>query len=414
MAITTHETTTGTAPQLRISSLGRPMLILGIVLIAITGIKLFGADNHEMYASYMFGVMFWMSLTLGLFGMSILHHCVRGRWSVPFVRLMEAGGGPAALLTMAVLFLPFVLNPGVLYDWADPVKRAADHVMNHRSAYMNPMGFTIRYVAFFAIWIAYSWFMRRSVLRQEAGGGFKLEISRTAWGAAGIVMFFLTVTFALTDWLMSMDNHWFSTMYGTWFIIMSCGAGLAFCLMIFNANSDKEPYRSVISPTLTRDQGNMQFTLTMLWGYTSLSQFLIIWNGNIPETTSYYKNRSSDMFPPGMASNHWGILGMALMIGRFFIPFFALLSPRIKKYPENLRLVGGWILVMHFIEIYLLVQPSIPGRAIQGPFAAHFVWDLLAWAGVGAIWIAVFALQTAKAPLVPTYDHRLEAMKHAH
>jgi hypothetical protein len=389
------------------------MLVLGVLVTGFT-LAMLISGNRELYGSYLFGVMFWLSLTLGLFGMSILHHAVRGTWSVPLVRLMDAGGGWASLLLMAVLFLPFVLNPAPLYEWADAAKRTTDHVLANRAAYMNPTGFAVRYVIFFAIWICYALWMQRSVFRQEAGEGFKLELGRTSWGAAGMVMFFITVTFALTDWVMSMDSHWYSTMYGAWFIVMSCGAGLAFSMMVFNANSDREPYRSVISPKLTRDMGNMLFTLTMLWGYTSLSQFLIIWNGNIPETTSYYKTRSSEMHPPGMESNHWGILGLVLMLGRFFVPFFALISPRIKKYPENLRMVGGWILVMHIVEVYLLVQPSIPGRAIQGPAAGHLLWDAIAFIGVGALWLSVFAFQAAKVPLIPTYDTRLEALKHAH
>jgi hypothetical protein len=203
-------------------------------------------------------------------------------------------------------------------------------------------------------------------------------------------------------------------MYGTWFIICSCGAALAFCIMIFNSNANKLPYRNVASPLLGKDMGNMQFVFTMLWGYTSLSQFLILWNGNIPETASYYKERSSQMFPPGMEANHWGIIGLALIVGRFFFPFFSLLTPRVKRIPENLKFIGGWIFVMQIFEVYLFVQPSIPGRAIQGPLASHLGPDFLAWAAIGAIWLSVFAFQTSKAPLIPTYDDRLEALKNAH
>lgn len=413
MATHTHEITTEDAPKLDLTRFGRPMAVLGVVVLAIT-VGLGMADMKNLMGSYMFGVIFWLSITLGMFGMSILHNTVRGTWSVSIVRLMEAGGGPVALAVMAVLFLPFVVNPGPLYEWADAAKRATDPVLHHRAGYLNPGAFAFKYVLFFALWIAFAWGMKNSVRRQEQNGDFKLEMGRSTWGAVGMVMFFITVTFAVTDWLMSMDSHWYSTMYGVWFIVMSCGAALAYCLVIFNTYADKAPYRNVISETLTRDLGNMQFTLTMLWGYTSISQFLIIWNGNIPETTSYYKNRSSEMHPAGMEGNHWGILGMALIFGRFFIPFFSLLAPRMKRFPQNLRLVGGWIFVMHIIEIYLLVQPSIPGRAAMGPLAPHLLLDILAFIGVGGIWLAVFAMQTAKAPLIPTYDHRLEAMKHAH
>lgn len=414
MATHTHDTTES-KPALNISKLARPMLVLGIVLLGIYGALLATQGTQVVYGSYLFGLMFWMSLTLGMFGMSLLHNTVRGTWTVSLVRLMEAGGSPASLLIMGALFLPFVFNPGVIYEWADAAKRSADPIMAHRANWMNPEFFAIRFFLYFAIWAGLSAFLRKSVFRQEKGEGFKLEMGRSSWGAVGMVVYFITVTFALTDWLMSLDTHWYSTMYGAWFIIMSCGAALAFCILIFSTNTDRAPYRSVASAALGKDQGNMMFTLTMLWGYTSLSQFLIIWNGNLPETTSYYKNRSSEMFPPGMESNHWGVLGLVLMVGRFFAPFFALLGPRTKKYSENLRIVGGWILVMHVVEIYLLVQPSLPGRAAMGPWApSHLGYDILAFLGVGAIWLSIFAFQTAKAPLLPTYDHRLEAMKHAH
>jgi hypothetical protein len=203
-------------------------------------------------------------------------------------------------------------------------------------------------------------------------------------------------------------------MFGAWYIVCSCGAGLAFSLLVFNANSDKEPYRSVLSPELGRDQGNMQFVLTMLWGYTSLSQFIILWNGNIPETTSYYKERSSAMFPPGMEANSWGAVGLALMIGRFFVPFFTLITPRIKRFPQNLRLIAGWIFCMHIIEIYMFVTPSIPGRGPLGPIAGHLGYDAIAFLAIGAIWLTVFGFQMGTTSLIPTYDNRLEELKHAH
>ena len=414
MSITSHDLSNETGARLDISRLGRPLLVLGVILMAVSGFLLFSQGGAEIYGSYLFGFIFWMSLTLGMFGLSLLHHTVRGTWSVPLIRLMEAGGGWISLLVMGVLFVPILLNLPTLYEWARPELVAHDAVLKHRAGFMNPGMFTLRFAIYFAIWIWYAWFMRNSVLRQEKSHDLKLEMGRSSWGAPGMVIFFISVTFALTDWVMSLDSHWYSTMFGTWFIICGCGAALALCLLVFNSNSDKAPYRNVVSPLLGKDMGNMQFVFTMLWGYTSLSQFLIIWNGNIPESTSYYKNRSSEMFPAGMAANHWGIIGLALIIGRFFIPFFALISPRVKKYPQNLRLVAGWILFMQVLEVYLFIQPSIPGRAAMGPLASHLGYDALFFCAIGAIWFSLFAFQTAKAPLIPTYDHRLEALKNAH
>lgn len=415
MAISTHDFPTETVGELNIKRLAQPMGLLGVILGAVALFMLFSQNNPVLYGSYLFGWVFWLSITLGTFGLSILHHTVRGTWSVPLSRLFEAGGGWVNLLVMAILFIPILTHLPILYAWADPAKLAGDHVMMHRAAYMNPMAFLSRFVGYFLLWCSFAWFMRNSVLRQEKTGDFKLEEGRSSWGAAGMVGFFLTVTFALTDWVMSLDTHWSSTMYGTWFIICSCGGALAFTILIFNSNYDKAPYRNVISPNLGKDMGNMQFVFTMLWGYTSLSQFLILWNGNIPETTSYYKNRSSEMFPPGMAANNWGAIGLALIVGRFFFPFFSLLTPRVKRIPQNLRFIGGWIFVMQIFEVYLFVQPSIPGRGPLGPIApSHLGYDALFFVAIGAIWLAVFAYQTSVAPLIPTYDHRLEGLKDAH
>jgi hypothetical protein len=385
--------------------------ILGVILTAI----FFVANPHEMVGSYLYGLMFWVSITLGMFGLSVLHHTVRGSWSVSILRLLEAGGGPLMLTAMGVLFVPVVIKMADLYEWAQPGVVENDRILKGKAALLNPTVFVIMTVVFFAIWIAFAAKMRQSTLRQDENRDFKLEAGRSSWGAAGMVMYFITVSFAMFLWLMSLNPHWYSTMYGVWIIVGSAGAALALSNVIVCINARKYPYNTIVAPALTKDLGNMQFTTVMLWGYTSISQFLIIWNGNIPETTSYFKDRSSEMHPPGMETNHWGWVGLILILGRFFLPFFALLAPRTKKYPNLLQRVCGFIFVMHIVDMYLIVQPSLHGRAVLGPIASHLLYDVLAWITVGAIWLAIFATQTRKAALLPKYDSRLqEALHHAH
>jgi hypothetical protein len=405
--------------------LGKLAPAAGAVAIvgAIVTTFLLVTNSHEMFGSYLYGLMFWVSVTLGMFGLSVLHHTVRGSWSVAILRLLEAGGGARMLTVMGLLFLPLiygVFSPDiasshVLYEWADTALVQGDKILRGKAPLLNPVTYTVLTAIFFAIWIAFAAKMRQSTLRQEQNGDFKLEEGRSSWGAAGMVMYFLTVSFALFLWLMSLNPHWYSTMYGVWMIVASAGAALALCNVIVCINARKFPYNTIVAPSLTKDLGNMQFVTVMLWGYTSISQFLIIWNGNIPETTSYFKDRTSEMHPPGMEANHWGWVGLILIVGRFFVPFFSLLAPRTKKYPGLLQRVCGWIFVMHIIDMYLIVQPSLHGRAIQGPIAGHLLYDVLAWVTVGAIWLAIFASQTRKAALLPKYDNRLqEALHHAH
>jgi len=185
-------------------------------------------------------------------------------------------------------------------------------------------------------------------------------------------------------------------------------------LLCINANN--QPFDGIITKKLTRDIGNMMFAFTMLWGYTTVSQFLIIWNGNLPEFTSYFSRRSSAIHPPGMEANHWGALGLLLILGKFFIPFFVLLAPRVKAKPERLMKITGFIFVIHFFDIMMLIIPSLSDRVKQGPINPMAnLTDLVAWLAVGSIWIAMFSMKTKKATLLPGYDHRLqEAKAHVH
>jgi hypothetical protein len=397
-----------------LSRLAMPAGFLAIIGGLGTGALL--VTNPAMMAgSYLYGLMFWVSVTLGMFGLATLHHTVRGSWSVPLLRLFEAGGGPVALGAMLVLFVPVVLTMHHLYEWTHTEVVQNDPILRGKAILLNPTVFIGMTVVFFGIWIAFAARMRASTLKQDQNRDFKLEMVRSSLGAVGMVMYFVTVSFAFFMWLMSLNPHWYSTMYGVWLIVGAAGAALAFVNVIVCTNATKFPYNTIVAPNLTKDLGNMQFVTTMLWGYTSISQFLIIWNGNIPETTTYFIDRSSNMHPPGMEANHWGWVGLILILGRFFVPFFALIAPRTKKYPGLLQRICGWVFVMHIIDMYLIVQPSIPGRAIQGPIASHLPFDLLAFVTVGAVWFLVFASQIKKATLLPKYDNRLqEALHHAH
>jgi hypothetical protein len=418
MSETYHTTETSDNRELNIGKLGPAMGLLGIVLLLVTlGMMFLGGHDlsHQMYGSYMFGFMFWLSVTIGMFGLTLLHHTVRGSWTLSILRILEAGSSWVMFVVLGALFLPVLFNLSVLYEWADPKIWPNDHVILHKRPYLNEGGFITRFVIYILLWSSLAWGMRNSALRQEKSKDFKLEAGRSSWGAVGIVAFMLSVTFAFTDLGMSLEPHWYSTMYGVWQIVAGAGAALAFAILILCTNARRAPFNSIVHPNLTKDLGNMQFAFTMLWGYTTVSQFLIIWMGNLPETTQYFAKRSSLMHPPGMEANHWGALGLLLIIGRFIVPFFILLTPRTKKTPENLKKIVGWIFTMHFFEIYLLIIPAIHGRAPMGPINSYLWSDILAFVTIGAIWLAVFGLQTRKAPLIVGYDNRLqEAKAHAH
>jgi hypothetical protein len=138
----------------------------------------------------------------------------------------------------------------------------------------------------------------------------------------------------------------------------------------------------------------------MLWGYTNLGQYLIIWHGNLPETTTYLINRSL---------GGWSILSAFLVVGQFFIPFFALLSPRVKANPRMLATVAAWILFMRMVDHFHVIEPFF-----RRNMSVNII-DVFAIIGVGGVWAAVFSYNVKRVPLLPTYDPRLlEVPEHAH
>lgn len=388
-----------------------------ITLISVLGVFGVLGNGEAWMSSYLFALIFWTGITFGMLGLTMLHHSVRASWSVSILRLLEAGGGVAVLATMLILFMPLVVQNFTghsIYEWTKLDLVKSDAVLLKKSQYLNAPWWTFRLFFFFGIWLVMAAIARRSTLKQDQTKNFKLEAWRSSFGAAMLPIFVLSVTFAMTDWGMSLDAHWYSTMYGPWTLIGAALGALALTVVILTTNNDRAPYNNVISPSLTKDLGNMLFVFTMLWGYFSLSQFLIIWNGNLPETTSYFKRRSSN-FDMAMGNNNWAVLGLITVLGQFFVPFFTLLSPRSKRFSVNLRKIAGWIFVIHIADVYLLVMPSVGARIKGGPISGWLGVDLLAFLGMGLLWLGVFAAQTKKAPLLPEYDNRLqEALANAH
>ncbi len=357
------------------------------------------ATQKEMANAYLLGLVFWTCITVGCFGMTVLHHVVKGSWALPLLRIFEAGGSWVSLALMAFLFLPIAIKPDWFFSWARP--EAVDiHAVQWKIKYLNPTFFNVRLVFYFLVWARFAWGFRQSTLKQDETLDIKLENNRSNWAAPGLLIFFITTTFAFTDWAMSLDPKWYSTMWGLMFAI-TCGSGaLALAVYMFATNAHKEPYRSIITKNLTKDMGNMMFVMTMLWGYVNISQLIIIWNGNIPETAVYYAQRSH---------MGWNFVGLALIFGVFFIPFFSLITPRVKRTPERLARIAGWIFVVTLIDVYFKLLPFVR------PSAMPNVFDVIALASVGAVWAMAFGSQIKIGRLVPRYDNRLEeAVKNAH
>ena len=252
----------------------------------------------------------------------------------------------------------------------------------------------------FALWMFAANYLRRSSRAQDDSKDPALAQKRTNFAAPGIVFFVLSVTLFVTDLIMSMSPHWYSTMFRPIFVVGPVLANLALYTLILCRNADYKPLNKIITPDLTKDLGNWMFTFTLLWAYFNFSQYLIIWNGNLPSTVGYYYARSVQQ---------WNVIGGILIVCHFFVPFFALLAPRVKASTRALTAVCVWILIFRFVDVYYTIAPMY--RA-NGPMPV--LSDALAFLGVGGIWFFFFGSQLRGASIYPLHDMRLlEATEHA-
>lgn len=390
------------APLVEMGRYKSVAFILGLVgmLVLLAGL---GSENPMAWQGYLFGWLVWASLSIGCLGLMLLKHTVNGKWGLPVLRLLEAGASFTNFLILFVAFVPILISvlrgDMLLYPWANAEKLHADHVLHMKAWWLNQPWFVIRAVLYFGIWTFMAAGLRASTLRQDKSGNDKERALRTNWSAPGLVIFGLSVTLAFTDWVMSLEPYWFSTIYGAWWMVGASLMAFAFVTLIASLNKQREPFVGKITPNWTRDMGNLLLAFTMLWGYTSLSQYLIIWSGNLPEFITYYVNRSN---------NGWNAIGMAVLFGQFFIPFFCLLSPRVKAQAPLLARLCGLILVFRVVDMYYVIIPAVQKSPMPNG------WAILGFVGLGSLWFYGFAKSVSKAPLMPTYDPRIQEAAHAH
>lgn len=375
------------------------------ITLAVLGLGAWGfgmtASRQVGMQSYLFAYIVWVTLTIGCLALSMLHNATRGTWSLPVIRLFEAGGGAGALIVMGLLFVPIALALPQLYPWADPAKVQADHILQMKAPYLNQAFFIGRTVGYFVIWALFAAACRRSSLREDGSRDFAETDRRASIGAPGLAFTALTVNFAATDWVMSLEPHWYSSIYGIWFLVQMALTALAFGVGFVVVNFKKQPYSELSAQAFQKDAGTMLFAVVMFWAYITLSQFLIIYAANLPEFTPYYVNRSR---------GGWDAIAWFVIVGGFFVPFTALLAPRTRQTLGFLLTIIGLLLVVRVLDMYWIVMPAMRKNGVD------FQWtDVAALVGIGGVWFTAFATQAAKAPLVPIRAPRMpeEALEHA-
>ncbi len=356
-----------------------------------------GLWPEHFFPAYLVAYLFWIGITLGSIGLTMLHHLVGGSWGLVVRRPLEAGA--ATILVLAVLFLPIALGLHTLYPWA--VSRSASEEAAARSnTYLTPAFFLIRAALYFAIWIAMALGLGGLSRRQDT----TTDITPSRWlerlSGPGTVVLFLTATFSAIDWSMSREPRWSSTVYGPMLITGEAMSTLALMIVVAAVLEQLSPMTQVATPERLNDLGNLLLAFVMLWAYMSFCQYLIVWSGNLSEEIPWYLRRTR---------GGWQWVAAALIAFQFFLPFFVLLSRESKRHPRGLLRVALWILLMRCVELIWLVVPALSDPA-QPPIPwTQVLLSAAALVGIGGIWTWFFIGRLKRAPLVPLEDPKLSA-----
>jgi hypothetical protein len=322
----------------------------------------------------------------------MVHHLVGGAWGAVIRRVLESSTRTFPLLVL--LFVPLLFGLHELYIWARPEVVMNDALLQQKSPYLNIPFFILRSALYFVIWLAVSYLFNRWSLAQDQTAAAPFERRMRLLSGPGLVLYVLTATFSAVDWAMSLEPHWFSTIYGILVMVGQLLATLAFAVVVVALLADTPPLSEVMSPAHFHDLGNLILAFVMLWAYMAISQFLIIWAGDLPEEITWYLHRTQ---------GGWEWMALALILFDFTLPFLLLLSRGIKQRGQLLAWVAAAVLVMHLVDLFWLVVPAFQPAGIF----IHWL-DVVALVGIGGIWLAMFVWELKRRALLPVHDPGLQ------
>ena len=369
--------------------------VLGVV--GIGGAYALGQENSQFYFSYLTAFMYFLSIALGALFFVLIQFATRAGWSVVVRRLAEHV--MATVPVFAVLIIPVLFGLHELYHWThpelfDPNHAKYDKIVAGKAGYLNETFFFIRVAVYFVIWIALSRYFIKKSLEQDTSGDQNITRALQKWSALGLALYALSQTFAAFDWMMSLDPHWYSTIYGVYYFAGSFIAIFS-VLAILTINLSKSGVlQGIATDEHLHDLGKLLFGFTVFWAYIAFSQYFLIWYSNIPEETLFYKYRME---------SGWMAVSIFLMVGHFGVPFAVLMSRHMKRNRKVLMGAAIWMLFMHYVDLYYLI---IPNNHQAHGFHPSVV-DLLAFVGVGGFFLAYLGRNLTSAPSVPVRDPRL-------
>lgn len=419
--------TTAPTSGVRTSSKGPEFLAFvfaagGIGLTFIAFLWGWFSGNDRPIMSWLFGMSFWLSITIGMLMLIQLLYVFDSGWSAVIRRHLEHCVG--VFKWYAILFVPLALvsligsETGLIWKWMDPnyelpggITVSEDVLYTHKAGYLNQPFFFLRTILYFAVFIGLANLFRKISFRNDIDPDPKNYSLGRKWSAAGIVLTALSLTFLSIDWFKSIEYHWFSTMYGVWFFAASMWSSLGVtALGMFLLSRKGGVLEGLIGKSQFYLVGCLMLAFTVFWTYISFSQFFLQYSANIPEETFWYNLRQLN---PDGSYNSWWPLNYMMIFGHFLAPFLVLLFYNTKVRTPVIALVGLYFLSMHAVDMYFNILPEkkvsdeyVIGYATR-PFGIS-IWDVTMLIGVGGLFVWSYLKSAATTRPIPVNDPRIK------
>lgn len=381
--------------------IGGKFKIAMFVLIALgliaTIVGFLSGEGTRTWANLLLGNYYFLSITMGAAFWMALQAITQSGWSSAYLRIPQAMSN--YFIVSFVLWIPMFVGLHDIYHWTHADVVANDPILLHKEPYLNIPFFTARFALFFALWIFLTQRIRKLSLSEDLHGGKKYfeKIEFTS----KIFIFVMAFSFSLftIDWLMSIDPHWYSTIYAIKKFVSSFYHGTAIIIAVLII-LHKLGHFPMLSRKHMADFSRYLFALSIIWGYMWLSQYLLIWYANIPEETVYYVPREM-----GEYKNYF----YAELILNWAFPFLFLMWNRVGKSQVAMLFVIGVLMIGQWVELYMSIMPGL--------IESHQItfYEMGIFAGFLGIFSYVVAYSLSKVPLIPkNHPYLYESMADEH
>lgn len=366
---------------------GWGLTVVGLILVGVS----YATDAHRASFNNVIGFAFLMSVAVGALFFVALEYIAGAVWSTPFRRVTEF---LAALLPVTILLvIPLFVNMHDLFHWTHADVVASDEILKHKEPYLNTQFFMIRFAVVLGAWILFYYLFQRNSLKQDSDNDQKHTRANIKLAAVFIPFFAISVSIFAIDWLMSLEPHWFSTMFGVYYFTGTVICALAVITYLVVYLSERGYFFKGINEDHYYSFGALLFGLLSFWAYIAFSQFMLIWYANLPEENFWFITRWK---------NGWEYVSIAMVLLHFWIPYFMLVSRPSKMNKANLKRSSLLLIFVHFLDLYWLVMPTYNEAPVFS--YAEIAFPLLT---IGLI-IVVFAMQAKKYNMVPVGDPKLQ------